>query len=153
MASSIIAAVMAKWDALDAANFPSGSRPAIYLDEAVQADGTQVRPPYAILRDKGLVPEQLGFERQTLEVNEFELEIYYASLADCDTAAEAVKLDGGTRAQGNGFDFGTVTLAPPRSSFQILRTRETRRFAGLNLSNVRTYVVTLEYKVTPLDAS
>ena len=149
--TSIISAVMTKYDSLTAANFPSATRPPIYLDEAPPTDssGVQERPGYVVLRDRGLVPNYLGFERHTAEVNEFELEVFYESLADVDTAVAAIKLNGGTRNQANGFDLGTLSdLISPRSTHQVLRTRETRRFAGVSLSGVRIHSCTLSYRVT-----
>jgi hypothetical protein len=148
--TSIISAVITKYNALTASGFPSSTRPPIYLDEAPATDssGTQERPGYVVLRDRGLVPQYLGFERHTAEVNEFEMEVFYESLADVDTAVAAIKLNGGTRAQANGFDLGTLSdLTTPRSTLQILRTRETRRFVGVSLSGARVHSCTLEYRV------
>lgn len=152
---SVIAAVMSKFDALTAANFPGASRPSIYLDEAPQVDGTQVRPPYVVLRDRGTTPAEADFERHTLEVTEFTLEIYYAALADCDTAAQAVKLNGGTRAQAQGFDYGTLSDLSllSRSTHSVVRTAERRRFAGVSLSGARTHAVELDYRVTVKESS
>lgn len=148
--TSIISAVMAKWDDLLAAGFPDGSRPAIYLDSApLVADGSQVRPPYAVLRDNGQTPTYTDFERTTLEVCEFDLEIYYADLGDCDTAAAAVRLNGGTRADARGFDWGELAaLGLPRESYQIRRDRERREVAGVGLDGKRVHRLTMSYTVT-----
>ena len=153
--TSVISAVMSKWNALTAANFPGSAVPALYLDEAPPvASGSQERTPYAVLRDKGQAPVYAEFERTTLEVCEFEIEVFYTSMADMDTAVAAVKLNGGTRDQAQGFDFGDLSdLSSPRSTHQILRTRETRRFSGVNLSGARIHSCTLEYRVTVKESS
>ena len=146
---------MSKFDALTAANFPSSTVPPIYLDDPPLADGgSQVRPPYVVLRDNGQTPE-LEFERTTLEVCAFALEVYYPTpdsggpLANVDAAVLAVKRNGGTSAQGLGFDFGTLSdLTTPRSTHEIRRVRETRRSAGFASDGRRVYVCVLEYRVT-----
>ncbi len=47
---SVIGAVIAKYTALNAANFPDGSKPDIWLDEAPQEEGSgaQQRVPYVL---------------------------------------------------------------------------------------------------------
>jgi hypothetical protein len=146
--TSVIAAAMTKFDALTAANFPSASRPEIYLDAAPVVDGSQVRPPYVVIRDGGMVPGY-EFERTTLEVCEFTLEVYYASLADVDTAVTAIKRNGGAVGAGSGFDYGTLSdLTSPRSTHEIRRTKETRFLAGIDLSGNRIHACRLEYRVT-----
>lgn len=153
--TSIISAVLEKFRELAPANFPGGSRPDIYLDSApLVASGDQVRPPYVVLRDNGQTPTYLEFERVTLEVCEFDLEIYYVDLGDCDTAAAAIRLNGSTRVLALGFDFGSLpALYLSRESHQILRTRERRALAGLSQSGARTHSVTLSYRVTIKESS
>jgi hypothetical protein len=150
--TSIISAVISKFEALTASGFPSSSRPPIYLDQAPLTDsaGAQENASggYVILRDNGQVPSG-EFERTTFETCDFQMEVYYASLADVDTAVLAIKRNGGAVGAGSGFDFGTLSdLSSPRSTHEIRRTRETRRLAGLSLAGARTYVCTLEYRVT-----
>jgi hypothetical protein len=121
--TSIIAAVMTKYDGLTASNFPSSALPPIYLDDPPLLDGgSQVRPPYVVLRDNGQVP-QYEFERTTLEVCDFALEVYYPTpdsggpLANVDTAATAIKRNGGAVGAGSGFDYGTLSdLVSPRGA-------------------------------------
>lgn len=153
--TSIIAAVMSHYDGLTAANFPDGSRPSIYLDSAPLVNGSQVYPPYVILKDQGQTPIPLTeFERNTLEVCQFVLEVYYRELGDVDTAVAAIKLNGGTRDQAQGFDCGTLSdLTSPRSTHQVLRTRETRSLAGYDREGKRVHVCRLEYKVTVKESS
>ena len=148
--TSIISAVMSKFNALTEANFPDSSRPQIYLDQAplTDASGTQERPPYVILRDNGQVPTG-EFERTTFEACDFVMEVYYESLADVDTAVTAIKRNGGAVGSGSGFDFGTLSdLTSPRSTHEIRRTRERRALAGMDLTGKRIHVCYLEYRVT-----
>ncbi len=147
--TSIIAAVISKYESLTAANFPGSSRPPIYLDQAPLTDssGAQERPPYVILRDNGQVPSY-EFERTTIEVCEFVLEVYYASLADVDTAVTAIKRNGGAVGAGSGFDYGTLSdLTSPRSTHEVRRVKETRRLSSLDYSGNRVHVAILEYRV------
>lgn len=153
--TSIIAAVMTKYDGLTAANFPDATVPPIYLDDPPLVDGAaQVRPPYVALRDNGQVP-QYEFERTTLEVCDFALEVYYPTpssggpLANVDAAVTAIKRNGGAVGAGSGFDYGTLAdLTSPRSTHEIRRVRETRRSAGFSHEGRRVYVCILEYRVT-----
>lgn len=149
--TSVIVAAMNKFDGLTAGNFPSSTVPAIYLDEAPQvtAAGAQLRPPYAVIRDNGQTPNIIGFERTGLEVCEFTIELYYASMADVATAIWAVRLNGGTIGAGSGFDYGTFAdLASPRGPYQILRGRVQHTLAGYGHDGKPVYKGSIEYKVT-----
>lgn len=156
---SIIAASITKFDALTAANFPGASRPALYFDDApvVNAAGAQVQPTtagYCVLKDDGQDVLSLGFERQTNEVCNFVIEVYYPSLADVDTAVLAIKRNGGTTAQALGFDFGILSdLTSPRGTFEIVRTREQRAGASLGKTGVPVHVCRLSYRVAVQEAA
>lgn len=147
--TSVISAVITKYNALTAANFPSSTVPPIYLDQAPLTDsaGAQERPPYVILRDNGQVPTG-EFERTTFEACDFVMEVYYESLADVDSAVLAIKRNGGAVGSGSGFDFGTLSdLTSPRSTHEIRRTRERRALAAQDLTGKRIHVCYLEYRV------
>lgn len=147
--TSAIYAVMLKYDALTAANFPSASRPTIYLDEAPLYDGGQKHPPYTILRDNGQTPTQLDFERTSLEECDFTIEVYYTSLADVGTAINAIRLNGGTPGQGLGFDYGSLPdLTTPRSSYKIERGTIRHRLSGYGLDGKPIYVGSIDYRIT-----
>jgi hypothetical protein len=150
--TSVISAAITKFEALTASNFPSSTRPPIYLGAAPLTDsaGAQERAGdgYVVIRDLGTEP-QLEFERTTLEVGEFEFEVYYRSLANVDTAVTAIKRNGGAVGAGSGFDFGTLSdLASPRSTHEIRRVRETREFAGIDQTGARVHRCVLRYRVT-----
>jgi hypothetical protein len=150
---SIISACITKFAALTASNFPSSTRPTLYFDDApvVQSDGSQLAVTstgYCVLKDEGQNVLSLGFERQTNEVCDFVIEVYYPSLGDVDTAVLAIKRNGGTAADGNGFDFGTLSdLASPRGTFEIVRTREQRGNGGLGKTGVPVHYCRLSYRV------
>lgn len=151
--SSIIVAVQSKYASLTASLFPDSARPALYFDSAPLVDGVQVYPPYVVLKDLGLTPTYLEFERTTLEVNNFAFEIYYPELGDCDTTGNAIKLNGGTRNTALGFDFGELPeLGAPRESYQVLRTQEMRSLAGYGKTGPRVHLLRLEYRVTVKEA-
>lgn len=157
--TSVIAAVMTKIDGLTAANFPGSSRPAVYLDQAPQASaGTQIRPGYLVLRDAGQTPAYLGFEGATNEVCEFELDVIYpdsaGGLGAVDTACAAIKFNGGSKTAYLGLDLGTLSdLSAPRSTHQILRTKERRWLAGYDADGRPVHACTLSYRVTVLEAA
>lgn len=154
---SVIVGVIEKFDALASVNFPSAVRPALYFDEApvVNAAGAQVQPTtqgYCVLKDRGQTPSFLAFKTATSmptkEVAEFDIEVYYPSLGDCDQAALAVKRNGGTTLQRLGFDTGSLrTLISPRSRLVIRRTREQRGHGGLGKTGVPVHFVRLSYRV------
>jgi hypothetical protein len=156
---SIIAAVLEKYDSgLSAAHFPSAAKPPVYFDEApaVDAAGAQLDAEggFVVLRDEGQDVQSLGFERQTLEVAAFVLEVYYPSLANVDAAVLAIKRNGGTAAQAQGFDFGTlVDLTSPRGTFEIVRTKEQRSKAGVGKTGKRVHVCKLSYRVVVQEAA
>jgi hypothetical protein len=155
---SIIAAALTKFDGLTASGFPSSTRPKIYFDEAPQTDasGDQIRAEsgsgYCVLKDKGQDVKIVSFNLETREVASFDIEIYYTSLADCDTAALAIKRNGGTTAQKLGFDFGTLSdLASPRGTFVVKRAREQRGKAGVGRDGKPVHFCRLSYRVEILE--
>ena len=156
---SIISACITKFAALTAANFPNSTRPTLYFDEApvVTASGAQLAVTstgYCVLKDEGQNVLSLGFERQTNEVCDFVIEVYYPSFADVDTAVLAIKRNGGTSADGNGFDFGTLSdLTSPRGTFEIVRTREQRAFAGMGKTGEPVHVCRISYRVAVQEAA
>jgi hypothetical protein len=136
---------MTKFDGLTAAGFPSAAVPDIYLDEAPAVDGSQKYPPYAVIRDEGTEPEN-HFEQAVIETTRFTITLYYATLADADAAALAVKYNGdATHVAQSGFDFGTLTVASGYTFKELLRTRERRFFAGYGKAGQRIHAVELSY--------
>lgn len=156
---SIIDAALTKFDALTATNFPNSARPTIYFDQApaVKADGSQLSVTsegYVVLKDEGQEVVSFGFERQTNEVATFVLEVWYPSLADVDTAVLAIKRNGGTAADGNGFDFGTLSdLASPRGTFETIRVREQRGQEGRGKSGALVHFCRITYRVAVVEAA
>ncbi len=147
--ASAISAAKAKFDALAAAGFPSATRPKLYLDDApLVQTGAQVRPPFAILVDEGEAPENV-FDEAVVETTRFKLTLYYADLGDADTAALAVRRNGGTAQQAQGFDFGTLTGLPAGfTSMSLLRTASRRYLAANGQDGGRVYAVELSYTAT-----
>lgn len=138
---------MAKFDALAAGNFPSSAVPHLYLDEAPTVkDGSQEYVPYGVINDDGTEPDY-SFGGDGIEMSRFRLTLYYASLADADAAALAVKYNGGSHTAGSGFDFGTLTGLPSGFTLMSLsRTRERRFFAGYAKAGGRVHAVELSYE-------
>jgi hypothetical protein len=143
--ASVISAAMDKFDGLTAAGFPASTRPKIYLDDAaLAASGSQVRPPYAVLTDEGEAPDN-AFGESVIETTRFKLTLYYASLADADTAALCVRFDGGTHTGKAGFDFGTLTVPSGFTFLSLVRTGSRRFLAGNGTSGERIHAVELSY--------
>lgn len=148
--ASVISAAMTKFDGLTAANFPSSTVPDVYLDEAPPvADGAQKYTPYAVISDDGTEPEN-HFGQSVIERTRFRVTLYYASLADADAAALAVKYNGdATHTAQTGFDFGTLSGLPSGFTFKsLVRTRERRYFAGYAKAGGRVHAVELTYEAT-----
>lgn len=135
---SVIAAVIAKYKALTAANFPNITLPPIWLDEAPQEDliGNQLRPPYTIIKDDGgkpkwtfgTLPGDPG--QNAIIAGEFALEVYYVSLADCDTAMNAILWNGALPNLRLGLAFCTLSLNSPLKSMSVVPTSDQRKYAG-----------------------
>jgi hypothetical protein len=147
--ASVISAAMTKFDGLTAANFPSSTVPDIYLDESPVVDGgAQKYVPYAVITDEGESPEN-HFGQSVIETSRFKVTLYYPSLADADAAALAVRLNGGTPQQQQGFDFGTLTGLPAGFAFKsLVRTGSRRFFAGYAKAGGRVHAVELSYEAT-----
>lgn len=143
--ASVISAAMTKFDGLTAGNFPSSVVPGIYLNEApTVADGAQKYVPYAVIEDEGTEPEN-AFEQAVIETTRFKITLYYATLADADAAALAVKYNGGAHDAQQGFDFGTLTVPAGYTFKELLRTGERRFFAGYAKAGGRVHAVELSY--------
>jgi hypothetical protein len=147
--ASVISAAKTKFAALTAANFPSAAVPAVYLDEPPQASaGSQIRPPYAVLRDGGESPANV-FEQSVIETTTFTLTLYYGTLLLADAAALAVRRNGGTAQQKLGFDFGTLSGLPTGFTLKsLVRTGSRRYYAGVAQDVGRVYAVELTYEAT-----
>ena len=146
--ADVVKATMNLYESLSASLFPGSSRPAIYLDMAPQvASGSQLRPPYVILRDQGRVPEYFS-SFGGIEGGGLVLEVYHNDLGTADSIASAIKYGGGTPSQRLGLDFGTLTLTTPLSHVVLKRTNERRYTAsGPDLTGKYVYVVELTYRV------
>lgn len=148
--ASVVSAVIDKFNALTAANFPGASRPPIYLDDAPPTDGSgdQKRVPYAVLTDGGVTPGLVFDSGPITESGSFTLTLYYGGatpLAHADAAAEAVKYNGGTLQARAGFDLGSLTLPAGYTKLALIRTGERRFYAGVGRAGERVHAVELTY--------
>lgn len=148
-ATNVLKAVLDKWAALTAANFPSSTVPPIALDDmpVTTSAGAQQYPPYAILRDGGM-GILFDLERNAIESTDLTIEVYGA-LADCAQCVEAAKYNGGTIAAGSGLDFADLTFESgtgARVSFSLVRTREQWSYSGLSKAGQRIYKAELGYR-------
>lgn len=141
-ATSAVAAILNKFDGLTATNFPGAARPDIYLGEAPMYDGGQLRTPMVVLRDKGQVPTW-DMEVNAIIEGDFDIEIYYRSLADCDTALDAILWNGSSPNQKSGLAFCTLTVSPPlyTENQALLPGKVVREFVGLDYEGQRVHRV------------
>ncbi len=152
--SSVIAAVMAKYGALNASNFPGDVLPPIFLDEAPQQTGAsaQQRPPYTIIRDGG-GEDQWDTEVNAVTPGTFTLEVYYSSadaVGDCDTAMNAILWNGANPNQIQGIGFMTLDLTPPLygMGYAVVPTTDQHNYAGLDYAGQRTYKLAHDFRAT-----
>lgn len=149
---TVIAGVMGKYGTLLAANFPSSSRPPIYLGEATQqtAAQAQLRPPYVIIRDAG-GKDAWDFESNCMTSGGFSLEVYYSSddaVADCGTAMNAILYNGSNPNQDAGIAFMTLDLTPPlyATARGVTPTTDQYEYVGLDYQGKRTYRYTQDFE-------
>lgn len=143
MATSAFAAVVDRYESLSGV-------PTLYsFDSPVSADGTQVLPPYAVIRDDGTVPS-FDFEHTVVEVTELAITIYAATLANVDLYAERAKYNGGSTVAGLGLDFGALpTLTIPYSNLVVAPNGD-RHFCVPATGNEaqRIHARELKYQIT-----
>lgn len=151
---SITLAVIEKYEALTAANFPNSTRPRIDFGEPPHTvDGATNDPPYVNLLDLGRTVTRADFEGSNFVTTQFQLEVFARDLGDVDQIVNAIRFNGGTVGQGLGFDNGTLgTLDQPRSTHQILPVSEPRRLADrVDKAGARMHGCALAYRVTVLE--
>lgn len=148
MAHSYLAAAVALYDTLAAANFPAATRSPRHFGEAPVKDGsgTDLRPPYVVFADLGSAPEYQS-DYGGPEPGGFTLTAYADTLADVDTIVTAVKWNGAAPANKAGFDFGTLTLDAPLYFLSLARTREVREYVAPGKSGQRVHRCVLTYRV------
>lgn len=123
--ANVIDAVLSKFDELSAGGFPSSTKPPVAFDEVplVDATGAELSAESGLVALRNVRSQVVGrvTEGQILEAYSFTWEIYYPSLGDALTAADAIRKNGGTLQQGLGFDNGTITeLGGTRVNFDCL---------------------------------
>lgn len=146
MATSVITAVQARWASI----FNGASDPALYFDEAPQADttGAQERLPYGVLRDEGLTPEYQSDDGGH-ETGEIVIELYAVTLADLDALVHRAKWGASAPSARAGLDwFGLSLTTSPRYQISLRRTNERRMSAGFDFQGKRCHRCDLVYEVT-----
>lgn len=87
---SIIKAVMELYRSIPATAFPDNSQPPIYLDAAVESEGsTEIRLPYVIIRDNGQTPDWSPGVSDARFDGGFTLEFWYSGDNAMENAAAA----------------------------------------------------------------
>lgn len=124
--------------------------PPQYPFDTPTADGaTQILPPYSVINDDGTLPNY-DFEHTVIEVSNFTILTYAASLQALDAFVEIIKYNGGGTTEGLGMDFGNLPeLTTPYTELVVLRTSE-KNFLARPTGNVgqRIYGCELKYQVT-----
>ncbi len=150
---SVVRAVQLKVAALTPALFPGGAVPAVYFGEAPTTDaaGAQVQVSgqgYAVLRDRGAQAGAYSFNLDTREFVTLELEVFYPTLADAQQAAKVIRLNGGSPANRQGLDYGTLPdLSPAYRLLAVRPVGAANERAGLGKTGGTVHSVTLTYRV------
>ena len=147
-AGSIIAGVIDFYNTLTAANFPSATRPAIWLDEAPQqtAAGAQQRLPYVIIQDNGGLPKwtftssvATTYGQNAIVEADFSITAYAETLANCDTIMASILGNGSTPNARAGLAFAILSLNSPLKGMTIVPGFSQANYAGFNYQGKRAY--------------
>ncbi len=121
MASSVIGAIIARYDTLTFATKPAK----LWFDGVQLKDGTTlVSLPTVELEDEGTSVDY-DFEENPLEITNFTFRIRAVTLAAADAIASGLRYDGGLITAGSGFDFCTLTITG-QTSKEVVRLSERR---------------------------
>lgn len=154
--TNISLAVVQKYEALTATNFPGSAVPRIDFGSMAQVvSAVQVTRPYVRLLDEGREVKVLDFERNALVTTRFAFEVWALDDGDVELIVKAIRLNGGTVGQGLGFDHGALSaLSSPKSTHQILPAEEPRFLApSLDADGARVHGAKLGYKVAVLESA
>lgn len=149
--ATLVPSVIDKYELLTAANFPSSTRPPIYLDEAPQvtAAGAQLRPPYVVASVDSSAEVELCFESDGVETTRVTFEVYATSVADLDTTIAAIRFNGSSVATAAGFDAGSLPSLTDGVLLSMLIDRTpTRHHDGTDRDGKNVYRGELAYTVT-----
>ena len=151
-----VAAIIAKYDTLTAANFPNATRPPLWLDEA-PAEGTTgatQRIPYAIIDDDGTeyewtfgttgMPASPG-ENAILR-GRVTITVYYDSLANASQAMDAILWNGSLPNARAGIAFMTMDLSSPYRSMTVKPEKSENKYAGFSYQAKPVYRVSTTFR-------
>ncbi len=143
MADSVVAAAITKYGTL--AFTP---RPAIYFADvpATNAAGTQIYPPYVVLKDEGTRTEPIE-AGAVMDTTTIVFECYGLTLALADAIAEGIKYDTGAVQARLGFDYGELPALTNGSLNVVTRVGEIRSMAGITKEGGRAHMVEIRYEV------
>ncbi len=147
--ASILSAVLSKYDALDATQFPGGVRPPIYLELAPDVvDGLQIRPPYIVV-NIGPGEELLTFESDEIETSQLTMIPYDISVGSIDTTLNAIRFNGRPASENAGFDNGTLPDLTGGTLLSMLLTRTPggRSYSGMSRTGERVHMGRIEYTI------
>lgn len=156
-ALSPIAAIRDLYNSITATTFGGTTRPPISLGDAPQTTttGTQLRPPYCVIRDSGFVPEfnsgSGGIEKGNVDIEVYADKLDGTGEPTVDSIVRAIKWgDSGVPANKGGFDWGTLVFdtSGKYRSVSLRRTREKREYVALGVTGQRVHKATLSYEVT-----
>lgn len=156
-ALSPIAAIRDLYNSIAATTFGGTTRPPISLGDAPQTTttGTQLRPPYCVIRDSGFVPEfnsgSGGIEKGNVDIEVYADKLDGTGEPTVDSIVRAIKWgDSGVPANKGGFDWGALVFdtSGKYRSVSLRRTREKREYVALGVTGQRVHKATLSYEVT-----
>jgi hypothetical protein len=150
---SVIKAVMELYRSIPATAFPDDDRPEIYLDTAVESDGsTEVRLPYVIIRDGGQTPDWSPAVSDARFDGQFTLEFWYSgddameNAAACQYATLWAGVDPLLKAGLALADLGPWLLSPTIGApVSIWPGQYVQRYAG-KLNNELVYSMSQQFR-------
>lgn len=153
MATSAISALFDLYASIPAAAFGGTVRPPIRLGVMSQTTttGTQQRVPYVVIKDQGFRPE-FNSSSGGIKNGQFTVEVFAAQLSadagvSVDSMVLAIQYAGGTPAQKQGFDWGTLTITGFQYGISIKPVRDgPREYAGFNYDGQPVHKCTLTYE-------
>lgn len=154
-AKSAIVAVENFYNTLDPTNFPNGTLPPIFLDDAPEettpstTEAGEVRTPYVILKDGGEDPEWFSGTAKGVFHSTMTMEIWYDRLSDADDAWYAILWNGQPPISKLGLAFAELVWDSPYVSgpVAIFPDMVFRRYGGMNKDNQRTHYISARLAV------
>jgi hypothetical protein len=109
--------------------------PNVYsFDVPVQVAGTQIYPPYVVVRDNGTNTDY-DYNYYPYEQTDLEILVYANTLAACEAIVEIVKYNGGSAMGQQGLDFGQLPSLATNYANLVVERKSEQYFAATATGN------------------